>query len=202
MTKVQKSQYNIEEHQIWLNTGTIAHGSEEKKWFLRLWPWENSFLLQDLAIISTRSTWRTHQLNVSFPLTWCTSEHSTQYIVLLLVLPVSEEGNQPMWRGKNIIFLIFLHFLTCDLKYIAIQNMIKIFFQDKYMSMSVYYILLNFFSRTSESHTFKILFWTSKPVQCVICIHLAIFISKWFRYPTLFLKSCWKFWICYVFEIS
>lgn len=116
MTKVQKSQYTTEEHQIWLTTWTTAHGREEKKWFLRLWPWENSILLQYMAIISTLSTWRTRQLNVSFPVLWCTSEYSTQDIVLWLILTASEEGNQLMGWGKNIIFLIFLHFVTYDLK--------------------------------------------------------------------------------------
>lgn len=93
----------------------------KKKCFLRLRPWEDSCLFQHLAITSTPSTGRTHQLNGSFAVLRGASEHSTQRIVLWLIPTAPEEGNQAMEKRKNIIFLTFLHFLTCDLRYIAIS---------------------------------------------------------------------------------
>lgn len=118
------SQYATEEQQIWLNTWITAHDTEEKNWLLRLWPWENNFPFQHLAITATSSAGGTHQLKVSLSVLWGASESSTQHPVLWLIPTAPEEGNQAIRKGKNTIFFTFLRFLTCDLKYIAIPTYI------------------------------------------------------------------------------
>lgn len=111
---------------------------------------ENNFPFQHLAIAATSSA-GTHQLKVSFSVLWGASESSTQHPVLWLIPTAPEEGNQAIRKGKNTIFFTFLHFLTCDLKYISIPTYIWI----KYIfSINTWLkkVLITFFSSPFQEY--------------------------------------------------
>lgn len=177
------SQYATEEQKIWWNTWITVYGTKEKKWLLRLWPWEKSIVFQHLAINSMLSTGRTHQLNVSFLLLWGTSEHSTQHMVSWLIPTAPDEGDQAVQKGK---IYYFLHFSSLSHIWPELYSYFNI-----YMFKNCWFhsFQLNFkVIRKSHMQAYNLNTKSPKLCHTNLCIDLSSFILKQFRSPPVYLK--------------